>query len=267
VIGTIETRIHGDRQPGVRTTPEGPDLQRLLRRMRTRGVDAVAMEVSSHGLDLRRVDGTHFEVAAYTNLSQDHLDWHGSMAAYLAAKARLFTRTFADRGVVHLDGPWARRLLEQVEIPVRTLGRPADADVRIVSTRCWPSTGSQARLVGGDLDVVVRTVLPGRFNLTNAATALVAAVEAGVDPRGCRGRDRRLPGRPRSPRTRRRGAAVHGARRLRPLPRRGEPGARHPAASRSGPAGCTSCSAAAATATARSAARWAPRRAAPTTPC
>jgi UDP-N-acetylmuramoyl-L-alanyl-D-glutamate--2,6-diaminopimelate ligase len=181
VIGTIETRIHGDTQPGVRTTPEGPDLQRLLRRMRTRGVDAVAMEVSSHGLDLRRVDGTHFTVAAYTNLSQDHLDWHGSMDAYLAAKARLFTPAFASRGVVHLDGPWARRLLEIAEIPVTTLGRPGDhADLTIVDERLGVE-GAQARLVGPDLEVQVRTVLPGRFNLTNAATALAAAVVAGID--------------------------------------------------------------------------------------
>jgi UDP-N-acetylmuramoyl-L-alanyl-D-glutamate--2,6-diaminopimelate ligase len=181
VIGTIETRIHGDAQPGVRTTPEGPDLQRLLRRMRTRGVDAVAMEVSSHGLDLRRVDGTRFAVAAYTNLSQDHLDWHGSMDAYLAAKARLFTAAFAARGVVHLDGPWARRLLELVEIPVTTLGRPGDgADLTIVDERLGVD-GAHGRLLGTDLDVPVHTVLPGRFNLTNAATALAAAVEAGID--------------------------------------------------------------------------------------
>jgi UDP-N-acetylmuramoyl-L-alanyl-D-glutamate--2,6-diaminopimelate ligase len=183
VIGTIETRIHGEAQPGVRTTPEGPDLQRLLRRMRTRGVEAVAMEVSSHGLDLRRVDGTRFAVAVYTNLSQDHLDWHGSMAAYLGAKARLFTPGFADHGVVNLDGPWARRLLEQVEIPVTTLGRPGDdgADVLLVDEQLGVD-GAAGRLVGPDLDVAVRTVLPGRFNLTNAATALVAAVTAGLDP-------------------------------------------------------------------------------------
>jgi UDP-N-acetylmuramoyl-L-alanyl-D-glutamate--2,6-diaminopimelate ligase len=75
----------------VRTTPEATDLQRLLRSMRTRGADAVAMEVSSHGLDLHRVDGIVFDVAAFTNLTQDHLDWHGTMERYLAAKARLFT--------------------------------------------------------------------------------------------------------------------------------------------------------------------------------
>jgi UDP-N-acetylmuramoyl-L-alanyl-D-glutamate--2,6-diaminopimelate ligase len=183
VIGTIETRIHGDTQPGVRTTPEGPDLQRLLRRMRTRGVDAVAMEVSSHGLDLRRVDGTRFTVAVYTNLSQDHLDWHGSMEAYLGAKARLFTASFAERGVVHLDGPWAHELLAHVEIPVTTLGRGDTGvpDVRIVDEQLGVD-GSRARLVGPDLDVEVRTGLPGRFNLTNAATAVLAAVTAGLDP-------------------------------------------------------------------------------------
>jgi UDP-N-acetylmuramoyl-L-alanyl-D-glutamate--2,6-diaminopimelate ligase len=182
VIGTIETRIHGETQPGVRTTPEGPDLQRLLRRMRTRGVDAVAMEVSSHGLDLRRVDGTSFAVAAYTNLSQDHLDWHGSMDAYLAAKARLFTPGLSARGIVHFDGPWAGRLLDLVEIPVTTFGRPGsgDADVYLVDERSGVD-GTEGRLVGPDLDVEFGTVLPGRFNLTNAATALLAAVAAGID--------------------------------------------------------------------------------------
>jgi len=187
VIGTVETRIHGEAQPGVRTTPEGPDLQRLLRRMYDRGADTVAMEVSSHGLDLHRVDGTHFAVAVWTNLSQDHLDWHQTMDAYFAAKARLFTTAFADRGVVHLDGPWARRLIERSEVPVTTVGRDADADVRIVDERT-DVTGSRARLVGAvpagsadaDLDLEVATRLPGAFNVANAASALVAAVAAGV---------------------------------------------------------------------------------------
>jgi UDP-N-acetylmuramoyl-L-alanyl-D-glutamate--2,6-diaminopimelate ligase len=179
VIGTVETRIHGARQPGERTTPEGTDLQRLLRTMATRGVDAVAMEVSSHGLDLRRVDGTRFEVAVYTNLSQDHLDWHGSMEAYLGAKARLFTPTLARQGVVNLDGPWARRLLELAEVPVITLGRDEYADVRIVE-EVSRVDGGRATLVFDDRQLVVSTTMPGRFNLTNAATAVVAAVTAGV---------------------------------------------------------------------------------------
>jgi UDP-N-acetylmuramoyl-L-alanyl-D-glutamate--2,6-diaminopimelate ligase len=179
VIGTVETRIHGETQPGVRTTPEGTDLQRLLRRMHTRGVDAVAMEVSSHGLDLRRVDGTTFAVAAYTNLSQDHLDWHGSMEAYLAAKARLFTPGFAPQGVVFLDGPWARRLLELARIPVTTVGTDPDADIRLVDVELSIG-GGRGTLAWNDEPVAVHTCLPGRFNLDNAALALVAAVTAGV---------------------------------------------------------------------------------------
>ena len=191
VVGTVETRIHGTPEPGVRTTPEGTDLQRLLRTMRTRGVDVVAMEVSSHGLDLRRVDGTRFRVAIYTNLSQDHLDWHGSMDAYLGAKARLFQVDLSERGVVFLDGPWASRLLAAVQIPVTTLGRTDAADLQLVDEQLALHGGS-GRLVGrhplagvdpdlpDEIDVVVSTSLPGAFNLANAATALTAALSAGL---------------------------------------------------------------------------------------
>ena len=197
VIGTIETRIHGAAEPGARTTPEGPDLQRLLRTMRDRGVDAVAMEVSSHGLDLHRVDGTRFDLAVYTNLSQDHLDWHGSMEAYWAAKARLFTPELARRGLVHLDGPWARRLVEEARIPVTTLGSGAGADVRIVAP-VTTREGGRARLVFPDRELEIRTALPGEFNLVNAALAVLGAATCGVPDdaavtgvAGCRG----VPGR------------------------------------------------------------------------
>ena len=190
LVGTIETRIHGEAIPGVRTTPEGTDLQRLLRHCHDRGVDAVAMEVSSHGLDLHRVDGTRFAVAVYTNLSQDHLDWHGTMEAYLAAKARLFTPELAERGVVFLDGPWAQALLERCRIPVVTVGlgpgaaaddgslpRPTITLERVSSD----ATGSRGRLHGcSEAPLEIATVLPGGFNLVNAALAVVAAVEAGV---------------------------------------------------------------------------------------
>lgn len=182
VIGTIETRMKGVRQPGVRTTPEGTDLQRLLRRMRGRDVDAVAMEVSSHGLDLRRVDGTRFAVAVFTNLSQDHLDWHHDMETYFRAKARLFTAELAERGVIFLDGRWARRLSEIAEIPVTTVGRDADAEVRVVGASVSIDGGRcqlVGRLVGPD-PITVVTRAPGDFNLANAVTAVVAAVLAGV---------------------------------------------------------------------------------------
>ncbi len=189
VIGTVETRVLGERIPGLRTTPEGTDLQRLLRHLHDRGVDAVAAEVSSHGLDLRRVDGTRFAVAVYTNLSQDHLDWHGTMERYLAAKARLFTPEFTDRGVVFLDGPWADRLLAATAIEVTTVGWATDRrsgarvpDVAITGAHS-DVTGGSARLRGlvAD-DLEISTSLPGSFNLANAAVAVVAAVRAGVPP-------------------------------------------------------------------------------------
>lgn len=180
VIGTVATRIHGDVVPGVRTTPEGTDLQRLLGTMRDRGVAGVAVEVSSHGLDLRRVDGTRFAVALYTNLSQDHLDWHGSMEAYLAAKARLFTPGLSTQGIVHLDGPWGRRLRDLAEVPITTFGVDEDADHRVADVTT-DIRGGRALVVGPDgRELEVRTGLLGDFNVTNAIGAVLAAEAAGV---------------------------------------------------------------------------------------
>ncbi len=95
LIGTVESRFAGQRRRSINTTPESLDLQTSLRDMRNRGADAVVMEVSSHGLELGRVDGCNFMVGAFTNLTQDHLDFHGTMAAYRDAKALLFTRYLA----------------------------------------------------------------------------------------------------------------------------------------------------------------------------
>jgi UDP-N-acetylmuramoyl-L-alanyl-D-glutamate--2,6-diaminopimelate ligase len=181
LIGTVETRIHGQAQPGVRTTPEGPDVQRLFARMRDRGVEGVAMEVSSHGLELHRTDGTRFAVAVFTNLSQDHLDFHPDMQAYFAAKARLFTPEFADRAVVVIDDDWGRRLTTMSGIDTITLGRSEDADVVIEDVRT-ALDGGTANLVGEFVggSVAINTHLVGDFNVVNAATAVVAAVCAGV---------------------------------------------------------------------------------------
>lgn len=180
LVGTIESRVHGRPRPGVRTTPEGSDLQRLLADMRSAGVGAVAMEVSSHGLALHRVDGTRFAVAVFTNLSQDHLDFHRDMDDYLAAKASLFTPTFTARGVVCVDDRGGRHVAEVASVPVLTFGRTG-GDVRI--TDVVPTLeGTRGVLRGGALDgATVRTRLVGAFNLTNAVGAVLAAVEAGVD--------------------------------------------------------------------------------------
>jgi UDP-N-acetylmuramoyl-L-alanyl-D-glutamate--2,6-diaminopimelate ligase len=180
-IGTLGARLHGRSEPGVRTTPEATDLQRLLRSMRTRGADAVAVEVSSHGLDLHRVDGTVFDVAAFTNLTRDHLDWHGDMSRYLAAKARLFTPALARHAVVLVDAPGAVDLLALVEVPVTTIGEAQDADVRILERHVGREGCSALLLIDG-CELHVRTVMRGAHNLDNVLIAVVAAVRAGIDP-------------------------------------------------------------------------------------
>ena len=180
LIGTLGSRLHGRSRPGVRTTPEATDLQRTLRSMRVRGADAVAMEVSSHGLDLHRVDGIVFDVAAFTNLTQDHLDWHGTMDRYRAAKARLFTPDLARHAVVHVDAPGAREMLELVRVPVTTIGRSSDDDVTVLEREVRP-TGSSARLHIDGMTVRVSTVMRGTHNLDNLILAVVTAVRAGID--------------------------------------------------------------------------------------
>lgn len=181
LIGTVETRIHGRAQPGARTTPEGTDLQRLLARMRTRGVDVVAMEVSSHGLALHRVDGTRFAVALFTNLTRDHLDFHGSMEAYHRAKARLFTPALSERGVVCVEDEAGRRIAREAEIPVVTFGRTAEADCRLTDVVSGVDGGRGRLAAAGGLRVTTR--LPGTFNVVNAAGAVLAAQQAGLDVR------------------------------------------------------------------------------------
>src|SRR6185503_13816703 len=124
VIGTTGILVDGRVVPFPRTTPEAPDLHRLLAELRDAGVDAIAMEVSSHGLDQHRVGGVRFAVAVFTNLTQDHLDYHPSMAAYFDAKAELFTPAYTDRAVVNVDHDAGRRLVERIDgsLPLLTYG-------------------------------------------------------------------------------------------------------------------------------------------------
>ncbi|MGH2525954.1 MAG: Mur ligase family protein, partial [Actinomycetota bacterium] len=114
VIGTTGVRIDGRSLPFPRTTPEAPDLQRLLAQMVDGGVDATAMEVSSHGLHQHRVSGMRFDVAVFTNLTQDHLDYHASMAEYFEAKARLFAPEVSEVAVVNNDSEHGRRIAGRI---------------------------------------------------------------------------------------------------------------------------------------------------------
>ena len=157
---------------GARTTPEAPELQAQLAAMVHDGRDAVAMEVSSHALDQRRVDGTRFRVGVFTNLSQDHLDHHATMEAYFAAKARLFTPDLCDVAVVNRDDPRGRLLAEVAAVPTRTYGLDDAADLML------GADGSSFTWRG----VPMRLALPGRFNVANALAAATAAAELGIEP-------------------------------------------------------------------------------------
>jgi UDP-N-acetylmuramoyl-L-alanyl-D-glutamate--2,6-diaminopimelate ligase len=182
LIGTIETKIAGETLPSARTTPEATDLHALFAVMREREVDAVAMEVSSHALALGRVDGIRFGVAAFTNLSQDHLDFHTDMADYFAAKAELFTPGRARHAVVCIDDDWGRRLAAEAAIPIVTTGRGSGAAWRRVDDIDEGTAGGRTRLVDpAGASHELRCALIGNVNLSNAALAFVCLVTAGID--------------------------------------------------------------------------------------
>ena len=191
MIGTVETR-YADVHEGLRhTTPEATELQGLFARMRSAAVETVAMEVSSHALDQHRVDGTRFAVTCFTNISQDHLDYHGTLEAYIAAKARLFTRAFTDRAAINVAAPVGRRLaadarerglvvLTFVLVDGRDAEPAADVEARAVELGARGS-----RFVLHDhreaSSAPVEISLPGRFNVDNALAAAATALLRG-DP-------------------------------------------------------------------------------------
>ena len=157
LLGTVEARVGGERRGVVRTTPEAIDLQRLFREMLDAGDRSCAMEASSHASELHRLDRVRFAVLVFTNLSQDHLDFHGDMESYFEAKRRLFLAEPRPRAVVNVGDEYGRRLA--AELPDAATFSIDDAD----------------RLDGIDLK------LRGRFNVENALGALVAARELGID--------------------------------------------------------------------------------------
>jgi UDP-N-acetylmuramoyl-L-alanyl-D-glutamate--2,6-diaminopimelate ligase len=175
VIGTTGLRVNGAPAPFPRTTPEAPDLHRTLAEMVDAGVQAVAMEVSSHGLHQHRVGGVRFSCAVFTNLSQDHLDYHGTLEEYLRAKEMLFTPEMAKRAAVNVDSPEGRTLVRE-DPPTLTYGTSEDAEVRAEDVRLG-ADGLSFR-VGG---VEVRSWLRGRFNVFNNLAALAAARSVGIE--------------------------------------------------------------------------------------
>ena len=184
-IGTIGITIDGEDFAARFTTPEGTELQAIVATMRERHVRNLVMEVSSHALALRRVAGARVSVVGFTNLTQDHLDFHGDMESYFQAKARLFTSEYADSAIVNVDDPHGQQLFDNAQIPTQSLSRSnKKAD--------WYYQGFETALSGNGYEVAIRgpggilieghLPLLGLHNLDNALLAIALAVESGVDP-------------------------------------------------------------------------------------
>lgn len=179
LIGTVETRIGDRARPGVRTTPESVDLQKLLAEMRAAAVTAVAMEVTSHGLALGRIEGLRFAAAGFTNLSQDHLDFHASMDDYFAAKSSLFDPARVRAGAINIDDPYGEKLIANATVPCIGFGLSTQADVRATDVRLGPANTSFTLVTPKD-SVAVNNPLVGHFNVINCLAAAAISLQAEI---------------------------------------------------------------------------------------
>jgi UDP-N-acetylmuramoyl-L-alanyl-D-glutamate--2,6-diaminopimelate ligase len=191
VIGTIHYRIGSEARPAAHTTPEAVELQSLLAEMAGRGITGVAMEVSSHALALHRVDGVEFDVGVFTNLTQDHLDFHGTLDAYRAAKARLF-RLLAEGGkprrtaVINADDPAGGAMVEGLGLPTLTFGLGEKADVR---PRRFQSAmdGITMAVTTPRGALEIRSALVGEHNIMNLLGATAVGLALGLEPEAVAG--------------------------------------------------------------------------------
>ncbi|MFQ5508512.1 MAG: UDP-N-acetylmuramoyl-L-alanyl-D-glutamate--2,6-diaminopimelate ligase [Leptospirillia bacterium] len=191
LTGTVDARLCGDPLDGgpsvaERTTPEAPELQALLAHVVSEGATACVMEVSSHALALSRVRGCHYDAAVFTNLTTDHLDFHGTMEGYFEAKRRLFTGLPGGRAVVNTDDAWGRKLLASVREPV-TFGLGAggtDAPPPLVTARDLMTDRDgirfRARTPAGE--IIITSTLVGEHNVMNLLAAIAAATAMKLSP-------------------------------------------------------------------------------------
>ncbi|HJR94330.1 MAG TPA: UDP-N-acetylmuramoyl-L-alanyl-D-glutamate--2,6-diaminopimelate ligase [Gaiellaceae bacterium] len=180
LVGTVEWQVGGERRPAPFTTPEAIDLQRLFREMLDAGNRSAAVEASSHGAALRRLDRVRLDALVFTNLSQDHLDLHGSMEEYFDAKRRLFTGPAPPPAAVNVGDDWGRRLAADLEdlhrAPLVTFALDREAEVRPEDLEIR-ADGSRFRAAGVD----VETRLRGRFNVENVLGAVAAGLLLDLD--------------------------------------------------------------------------------------
>ena len=177
LIGTMANQIGDEVIPTERTTPESFELQSLFARMRDAGCSHVVMEVSSHAVTLERIGGTHFDVAAFTNLTEDHLDFHKTMDAYCDAKAELFHR--CDKAVINADDSYSGRIFSAAACPVRTTSAAGDAGLR-AENLALESECVRFTAVCGEEAAQVEVPIPGKFTVYNALTVLGIAKELGI---------------------------------------------------------------------------------------
>ena len=182
LIGTMANMIGQESIPTERTTPESYELQALFARMRDAGCTHVVMEVSSHALSLERVGGIRFDVAAFTNLTEDHLDFHKTMDAYCDAKAELFRR--CGKAVINVDDPYAARMIAAAACPVLTTSVTGNADLTARNPRLL-SDGISFEAVSQEGAVAVSLPIPGRFTVYNALTVLGVARQLGISLADC----------------------------------------------------------------------------------
>jgi UDP-N-acetylmuramoyl-L-alanyl-D-glutamate--2,6-diaminopimelate ligase len=182
-LGTLGTLIDGEHCAGTHTTPFAADLQSTLAAIVERGVTHTAMEVSSHSLVQDRVRGTRFSVVGFSNLSQDHLDFHGDMESYYSAKAKLFNLSYADRAVINVDDEYGLRLTNEISIPFSTLSR-TNPKAQWSYANYQPIHNGFEVSIRGEGGILIEGEFPlvGEHNLDNALMAIAIAVESGVDP-------------------------------------------------------------------------------------
>lgn len=178
LIGTVETRVAGQRRGSGRTTPESADIQALLAEMVEAGVSAVPMEVSSHAIDLHRVDALRFAVGAFTNLTQDHLDFHHTIEEYFSVKKRLFTELDCEARVINVDDPFGMGIVNELGACL-TVGRSREAHVR-ATDELLSATGARFMLRTPAGDAAVSLPLAGAYNVSNALVAAGCALSLGI---------------------------------------------------------------------------------------
>ena len=182
LIGTMANMVGDEEIPTERTTPESFDLQALFDRMRTAGCTHVVMEVSSHAITLDRIGGIHFDIAAFTNLTEDHLDFHKTMDAYCDAKAELFRR--CEKAVINADDSYSPRILDAAACPVLTTSVTAETGLHAKNLELL-SEGISFTAVCGDERAEVHLPIPGKFTVYNALTVLGIAKQLGISLSDC----------------------------------------------------------------------------------